>query len=134
MPEIRKNNSAIARRPESAPLSNAMDAEPEFSFAAQSPTPPKELLEASAQNQLELADDILIGAEAIRQYLGLKNRRQVYYLVGASRWVPVWRLSGKLCALKSGLRAWIAAQVRTGNPKGVPHISGSSDNSSEGGK
>ena len=132
MPEIRKNNPALSRRSETTPPSNPIDAEPEFPFAAQSVALPKDLIEAIAQNHRPLADDILIGAEAIRQYLGLKNRRQVYYLVGASRWVPVWRLSGKLCALKSDLRGWINAQVRTGNPKGVPHVS--SDNSSEGGK
>lgn len=58
-----------------------------------------------------LADDLLRGAEEIAAFLfGSKaQRRKVYHLAESSR-LPVFRLGSVLCARRSVLMAWIAAQ------------------------
>jgi hypothetical protein len=67
-------------------------------------------------SELELADDILEGADAIAEFLfGAKNdrrrngRRKVYYLAECSR-LPIFRLGSVLCARKSVLLNFIAGQ------------------------
>lgn len=57
------------------------------------------------------ADDLLCGADEIAKFLFGPNgsRRKVYYLAACTR-VPVFRLGTKLCARRSVLLGWIAAQ------------------------
>ena len=57
-----------------------------------------------------LADDLLKGADAIAEFMGL-NRRQIYHLAEKSR-LPVFRLGSVLCARKSTLTTWIGDQER----------------------
>jgi hypothetical protein len=59
----------------------------------------------------ELADDILRGADEIAEFLfGSRSyRRKVYYLAACTK-LPVFRLGTKLCARRSVLLGWIAAQ------------------------
>ncbi len=58
-----------------------------------------------------LSEDILSGATSIALFLFGRqgSRRKVYYLVEHSK-LPVFRLGITLCARKSTLLAWIAAQ------------------------
>ncbi|MCP3476510.1 DNA-binding protein [Bradyrhizobium sp. CCGUVB1N3] len=74
--------------------------------------------DAAAQNKYaHLAHDILEGADAIAEFLFLgtsdeqrgRNRRKIYYLAESSR-LPVFRLGSLLCARKSVLLDFIAAQ------------------------
>lgn len=66
---------------------------------------------------VSLAEDVLRGAEAIAGFLfhGTsddqrgRNRRKVYYLAESSR-LPAFRLGSMLCARKSKLLDFIAAQ------------------------
>lgn len=65
-----------------------------------------------------LADDILRGADKIAEFLfgDRAERRKVYHLAERSQ-LPVFRLGVVLCARKSVLLAWIAAQeARATNP------------------
>lgn len=65
----------------------------------------------------ELADDILEGADAIAEFLFRganedqrgRNRRKIYHLAQSSR-LPLFRLGSMLCARKSKLLEFIAAQ------------------------
>ena len=52
------------------------------------------------------ADDILWGAEAIRQDLNCENTRQVYYLYEKGT-LPIGKCDGKLVARRSKLRSAI---------------------------
>lgn len=66
-----------------------------------------------------LADDILRGADKIAEFLfgDPAERRKIYHLVEKSQ-LPVFRLGTVLCARKSVLLAWIAAQeARATNPE-----------------
>ena len=65
--------------------------------------------------QQPLADDLLRGAEAIAEFLfgERKSRRKVYYLAQYTR-LPVFRLGSQLCARRSVLLNWIAAQESRG--------------------
>lgn len=56
----------------------------------------------------ELASDILRGANAIAGHLGFP-RRVVYHLAANDN-LPTFRLGATVCARKSTLDAWIAAQ------------------------
>ena len=58
-----------------------------------------------------LADDLLHGADQIAEFLygDEKERRKVYHLVEKSC-LPHFRLGATLCARKSTLLQWIAAQ------------------------
>lgn len=64
-----------------------------------------------------LADDMLYGAEAIRDYLGIQPRdrrglKKVYYLRERRGW-PIFYLDGVgIAARKSSLRAFVARQER----------------------
>jgi len=61
---------------------------------------------------LPLADDLLRGADAIAEFIfgkGTNSRRKVYYLAECTR-IPVFRLGSVLCARRSVLLNWIAAQ------------------------
>lgn len=61
--------------------------------------------------QLELAGDLLRGADEIAQFIfGPRGgRRKVYYLAETSH-LPVFRLGAVLCARRSVLMNWIARQ------------------------
>lgn len=76
---------------------------------------PPEAIQQKAE--VDLADDILEGADAIAEFLFRgtnddqrgRNRRKVYHLSQSSR-LPVFRLGSLLCARKSKLLDFIAAQ------------------------
>lgn len=57
---------------------------------------------------LNLADDLLRGADEIAAFTGTK-RRQVYHLAQTSR-LPVFKIGSILCARKSRIIAWIEEQ------------------------
>lgn len=63
----------------------------------------------------ELASDLLRGAEEIAHFVfgDASHRRKVYHLAETSR-LPVFRLGSLLCARRSVLMAWIAAQEKRG--------------------
>jgi hypothetical protein len=60
---------------------------------------------------IELADDILRGADEIAEFIfgDRGSRRKVYYLAECSR-LPVFRLGSMLCIRKSVLLQWISGQ------------------------
>lgn len=60
--------------------------------------------------QVSLKDDMLYGAAAIAQYLGI-DRRAVYHLVANAR-IPNFRLGENVCARKSTLIQWIQEQEK----------------------
>lgn len=60
-----------------------------------------------------LKDDILHGANAIADFLGL-GRRVIYHLVSKGL-MPTFRLGETVCARKSTLLKWIEDQERTTN-------------------
>jgi hypothetical protein len=65
----------------------------------------------------ELADDILRGADEIAEFIfgTRESRRKVYYLAECCR-LPVFRLGSVLCARRSVLLKWIAAQESRASP------------------
>ncbi len=69
----------------------------------------------------ELADDLLRGASEIAKFIFGEHerggRRQIYYLAEHSR-LPVFRLGSMLCARRSVLIRWIAAQEDKANTVG----------------
>ena len=67
----------------------------------------------SDKNNLELADDLLKGADAIAEFLfgAPDGRRKVYYLARHSR-LPVFRIGSRLCARRTVLMNYISAQER----------------------
>jgi hypothetical protein len=67
----------------------------------------------SSKQPGSLAGDILYGADGIAEFLygDGKLRRKVYNLVETAR-LPHFRLGAVICARKSVLLAWIAAQER----------------------
>ncbi|MDR6635120.1 excisionase family DNA binding protein [Phyllobacterium sp. 1468] len=54
--------------------------------------------------------DLLMGADAIAKYLGIK-RRQTYRLVDNGL-LPTFKLGGTVAARRSSLATWLAAQER----------------------
>jgi hypothetical protein len=62
-----------------------------------------------------LAPDLLRGADQIADFMfgESTHRRRVYHLAESSR-LPVFRLGSVLCARRSVLMAWIAAQEKRG--------------------
>ena len=58
-----------------------------------------------------LSDDLLIGAEAIAEFIygDRRHRRKIYHLVETSRF-PHSKLGAQICARKSTLLSWIAEQ------------------------
>jgi hypothetical protein len=59
-------------------------------------------------DNLNLAADILRGADAIATYLGFP-RRSIYHAASRGN-IPTFRIGDILCARKSTLAAWIAEQ------------------------
>lgn len=60
-----------------------------------------------------IGDDLLRGADEIARFVfgSVEHRRKVYYLTnGAKVRLPVFRMGAVLCARKSTLLEWIAAQ------------------------
>lgn len=53
-----------------------------------------------------LADDLLVGADAIARFTGW-SRRRVFYLIGKGQ-LPHFKVGGRLHARKSRIVAWIA--------------------------
>lgn len=64
-------------------------------------------------NDAPIAGDMLYGADAIATFLfgDRRHRRRVYNLVDQSR-LPTFRIGANICARKSVLLEWIAAQER----------------------
>lgn len=73
-----------------------------------------EMLQAeSAKAPVNLADDLLRGADAIAEFVfgSAKHRRKVYYLATEAKLrMPVFRIGSVLCARKSTLIEWIERQ------------------------
>jgi hypothetical protein len=65
----------------------------------------------SETTDVNLADDLLVGAAAISEFMfgDRRKRRKVFYLAGRSR-LPIFRLRSQLCARKSTLRKFIENQ------------------------
>ena len=59
-------------------------------------------------------EDLLIGAEAIANFLGLK-RRQIYSAVDRGD-LPCFRIGALVCARRSVIINWITEQETTNNP------------------
>lgn len=59
-------------------------------------------------NDNSLAADLLKGADAIADFLGM-DRRQVYFAVSKNR-LPTFRIGAGVFARKSTLIAWISKQ------------------------
>lgn len=80
---------------------------------------------APQKNPDRPADDILEGADAIAEFLFLgtsddqrsRNRRRIYHLAATSG-LPFFRLGSALCARKSALLDFIAAQENRGLARG----------------
>ncbi|TAN56093.1 MAG: DNA-binding protein [Rhodospirillales bacterium] len=66
--------------------------------------------EGGALPGANLADDLLRGADAIADFMGMK-RRQIYHLTETSR-LPVFRVGSVLCARRSTLLGWVEDQER----------------------
>lgn len=64
-----------------------------------------------------IAEGVLLsGAEAIRTFLGLATRRQVYHYAHAHG-LPVFHIGRSLCAKPAALREWLEHQQRAGRPE-----------------
>lgn len=63
--------------------------------------------------RVDLADDLLHGAETIAEFLfgDKEGRRRVYHLAATSK-LPVFRLGSVLCARRTVLIGWIRNQER----------------------
>lgn len=59
----------------------------------------------------EFADDLLIGAESIAEFVfgDRKKRRKVYHLAATSH-LPVFKLGSVICARRSVLLKWVQDQ------------------------
>ena len=57
---------------------------------------------------LQLADDLLQGADSIAAFMGV-TRRQAYHWAAEGR-IPVFKLGALICARKSTILNWIAQQ------------------------
>ncbi len=63
--------------------------------------------------EVTLCDDLLRGADQIAKFIfgDAKHRRKVYYLTGeAAKGLPHFKIGSVICARKSTLMNWIAAQ------------------------
>jgi len=62
-------------------------------------------------DNIPLSEDLLDGAEEISRFIygDVKYRRRVYHLA-EKKALPVFRMGSTLCARKSTLTTWIAAQ------------------------
>jgi predicted kinase len=79
------------------------------------PTAIDKVYDAASPLPNRLADDLLEGADKIAEEIfgDPKQRRRIYWLVEKQR-LPVFRIGITLCARRSTLREWIAAQERAG--------------------
>jgi hypothetical protein len=74
---------------------------------------PEVLQAESAKVPVNLADDLLRGADAIAEFVfgSAKHRRKVYYLATEAKLrMPVFRIGSVICARKSTLIEWIERQ------------------------
>lgn len=60
---------------------------------------------AEAPSPASPATDVIQGAEAVAEYLGL-SRRQIYHAVEHG-YLPVFRIGGIICARRSTLCRWM---------------------------
>jgi hypothetical protein len=103
------------------PARNHLHGVPALSFyrASLSPSGRKEneldMLVTSPAPDSTLAPDLLRGASEIAGFMfgEATLRRRVYHLAETSR-LPVFKLGAVLCARRSVLMAWIAAQEKRG--------------------
>ena len=65
-----------------------------------------------------LADDLLVGGEAIADFIGW-NRRRVFHLAEKGE-LPIFKIGGVLHARKSTLVRWIEAKEAASIKKGAP--------------
>jgi hypothetical protein len=74
-------------------------------------------------HDLELAQDLLHGAEEVAQYLygDRELRRKIYHLVATSN-LPVFKLGSMICARKSVLLKWIKDQEDRHNINDHRHV------------
>jgi len=65
----------------------------------------------SGKADASFAEDLLPGAEAIADFVygDRKQRRKIYHLA-ETRQLPVFRLGNQVCARRSAILSWIAAQ------------------------
>ena len=59
----------------------------------------------------QLSDDLIYGAEAIADFLGMA-RRQVYH-AAAQDHLPIFRIGSMLCCRKSTLANWIVEREQS---------------------
>jgi hypothetical protein len=66
---------------------------------------------AMSEPGTEFAQDLLRGAEEVAEFLygSRALRRKVYHLASTSN-IPIFKLGSLICARKSVLLAWVAAQ------------------------
>jgi hypothetical protein len=66
---------------------------------------------SGAKHRKSMFDDVIYGAIGIANFLfgDSKKKRKVYYLVDKYE-LPVFRMGTGICARKSTLEAWMAAQ------------------------
>lgn len=64
--------------------------------------------------QTELSSDVLYGADAIAEFMGIESKRRIYHLCESGS-LPIFRLGSRLCARKSTLLNHIKAQEEQAN-------------------
>lgn len=64
----------------------------------------------TADNDNSIAADVLKGADAIADFLGM-DQRAIYYAISKKQ-LPTFRMGAGVFARKSTLLGWIAAQER----------------------
>lgn len=64
----------------------------------------------SAAETTELREDLVVGADAVAQFLGMTTR-QVYGCV-ERRTIPFFKIGSQICLRRSVMMEWIARQER----------------------
>jgi hypothetical protein len=65
---------------------------------------------ASMNDQPDISDDLIFGADAIARFLGI-DRRQVYHAHQMEH-LPIFRIGSTLACRKSTITSWIADRER----------------------
>ena len=76
-----------------------------YSAASRTPAKSGELIDTSPLREGDIASDLMVGAEAIGEFIG-RPEREVYYLASVGR-LPVFRWGAKLAARRSTIRTHI---------------------------
>jgi hypothetical protein len=111
---LMKRSTFPAPAPEEARLKEQSADLNTLSGGCRTSEPPPDIGRSAAPSSLgTIAGDILYGADGIAEFLygDAKLRRKVYNLVETGR-IPHFKLGAGLCARKSVLLSWIAAQER----------------------